>query len=187
MNVITSIKRVEWYLDLLEPLGLRWEADRHFLHMTQEPRGRCNVPLPPDGWLLLMKLAGAHVNNERGFRRQGVKSYQVSAHSELARAVANRFQHPAFRELAVPVTEGVYPQAMPAWFVDNEGAGGWFPFGYSTGRFAVLRPETVRLDRIGDCYVWVGTQERTLSETNPMLLEATHTPWIAAANARAAG
>lgn len=36
MNVITSIKRVEWYLDLLEPLGLRWEADRHFLHMTQE-------------------------------------------------------------------------------------------------------------------------------------------------------
>ena len=118
MYVVSVPRRLRWYGELLEPLGLRWEFER-WAAEAGVSRGARNTPLPPDGWHLLHMLAYERIH---GSERPGAgrpKMLHLRAWSELNHAIGDRYRHPAISGVAFGAYDGARtptsPMHIPVW------------------------------------------------------------------------
>ena len=173
MFVTSSPRRLAWFAALLEPLGLRWEAEAWFSTATRSP-GLRNAPLPPDGWALVHRLANGVVHTPEGYRQKAVTHLQLKAFMELSVALGERFRHPAISGIAFSVTDrrGMLPH-VHAWRLPDTFNVRPFGGGIST----VMGLRDVYVNGVGQCFHYMPMTENYV-ESFPWTPFDPANPWV---------
>lgn len=155
MYVRSVPRRLKWYGELLEPLGLRWEYES-WVEQSEVARGGRNTPLPPDAWHLLYLLAYERIHGSERPVAGRPKMLHLRAWNELAHAVGDRYRHPAISGVAFGAYPGTY-DPLPHLCVWRDVHFRRHPFHTGEAGLAVevmvLRPVIVK--GVGQCYHYV--------------------------------
>ena len=140
MNVETTSRRIDWFLDLFGTVGLGTEALGWLENAVPVKSNRLIATLPADGWLLLSMLMQQEIYGPRGGVDKHLPTYKMSAMQEVQAAVNTRKRHPAIGHQAVI---GPAREIIPVWREetgDLHAFRRYFPF---QADFRVLVPEYI--------------------------------------------
>lgn len=133
----------KWYAELLEPAGLRWEAERWFEHYLNEPvpgrqayPRRRNIALPADGWLRVLREAEKVIHGPEGRWAGGAKPLHRRAFHALSISVGNRYRLPKLLTMSMAKSQHNdtwTPHFLHCWWRDGniEAFGGGLSIVYS--------------------------------------------------------
>lgn len=113
MNVESTERRIHYFLDLFERVGLRDQAASWLDGARPAHRQhRLVATLPADGWLLLSHLAFDDIYASSGHVRPKTPQYRVLALREVQTCVNQRRLHPALKQRGIV---GSSSELVPCW------------------------------------------------------------------------